>query len=116
MDGLRDFSQSHLINAFHDLKFNKYNGRGVHGACPSDMLHTFQLGIFKYLRDVFFEFIGALRVGAQYYKPFVPFIKCDTKEADEIYGKFQMRSGNVKQLCRYCKVPTCESNDHLHKC
>ena len=58
VNGLRKFSQSHLINAFHDLKFNKGNGRGVHGACPSDMLHAFQLGIFKYLRDVFFEFIG----------------------------------------------------------
>ena len=29
-----------------------------HAPCPSDMLHAFQLGIFKYLRDVFFKYIG----------------------------------------------------------
>ena len=58
VEGLRQLSQSYLKNAFHKVKFNQGNDRGVHGACPSDMLHAFQLGIFKYLRDVFFEFIG----------------------------------------------------------
>ncbi len=58
VEGLRLLSQSYLTNAFHKVKFNRGNDRGVHGACPSDMLHAFQLGIFKYLRDVFFEFIG----------------------------------------------------------
>jgi hypothetical protein len=57
-DGLKDISQTYLKNAFHGVKFNKGNTRGIHGACPSDMLHAFQLGIFKYLRDVFFKYIG----------------------------------------------------------
>jgi hypothetical protein len=58
MDGLRQCSQSYLINAFHKVKFSGDNTCGVHGACPSDMLHALLLGLFKYIRDVFFEFIG----------------------------------------------------------
>ena len=57
-DGLRQCSQSYLINAFHKVRFSKGNGRGIHGACPSDMLHAILLGLFKYIRDVWFEFIG----------------------------------------------------------
>ena len=57
-DGLRQCSQSYLINAFHKVKFSKGNGRGIHGACPSDMLHAILLGLFKFIRDVWFKFIG----------------------------------------------------------
>jgi hypothetical protein len=48
------------------------------------------------------------------YQLFVPFIKCDTVEAENLCGK----SGNrvlAKQLCRYCHVPTKEADDHLAK-
>ena len=58
IEGLKETSQTHLQNAFHGLRFNMGNNRGIHGACPSDMLHAFLLGIFKYLRVVFFEAIG----------------------------------------------------------
>ena len=51
-----------------------------------------------------------------HYKPFIPFVKCDTKEADTLCGKYQMRRGNVKQICRYCHVPLAKANDHNHKC
>lgn len=40
--------------------------------------------------------------------PFVPFIKCDTEEADRLAGKYTTRTGNVAQLCRYCCCPTQE--------
>ena len=30
----------------------------MHGACPPEMLHALQLGIFKCTRDVFFQCIG----------------------------------------------------------
>ena len=56
--GLRAISQHCLINAFHGLPFHLANDRGIHGACPVDMLHTIQLGIFKYIRDIFFEQLG----------------------------------------------------------
>ena len=49
LEGLKSISQSNLINAFHKLQFNLGNSRGIHGGCPADMLHTIQLGIFKYL-------------------------------------------------------------------
>ena len=56
--GLKEISQHYLINAFHGLPFHLANDRGIHGACPVDMLHTIQLGIFKYVRDIFFEQLG----------------------------------------------------------
>jgi len=45
--------------------------------------------------------------------PFVPFIKCDTDEADKLCGSYSSRGKNVSQLCRYCKCPTRKSDDHL---
>ena len=58
VEGLQSISQTYLINAFHKLRFNMANRRGIHGACPTDMLHSLQLGIFKYLRDIFFNQLG----------------------------------------------------------
>ena len=43
LEGLRSISQTYLINAFHKVRFNLGNTRGIHGACPADMLHTIQL-------------------------------------------------------------------------
>jgi hypothetical protein len=45
--------------------------------------------------------------------PFVPFIKCDTEEADTLCGKYRNRSKGVAQICRYCYCPTSESDDPL---
>ena len=42
---------------------------------------------------------------------FVPFIRCDTEEADRLCGKYTARTGNVSQLCRYCECPTDVSDD-----
>ena len=55
---LKDMSQHHLRNAWYKCRFNQGNDRGIHGACPSEMLHAMQLGIFKYTRDIFFQNIG----------------------------------------------------------
>jgi len=38
--------------------------------------------------------------------PFVPFICCDTAEADKLCGKYSSRAEGVSQLCRYCLCPT----------
>ena len=64
-DGLRRLSQTYLTNAFYELRFSTGNNRGVHGSCPSEMLHAFLLGTFKYLRDIFFEQIGPESEGAR---------------------------------------------------
>ena len=63
--GLRALSQTYLSNAFHGLRFSMGNGNGIHGSCPSELLHAFLLGTFKYLRDIFFEMIGNDSEGAR---------------------------------------------------
>jgi hypothetical protein len=57
-DKLKEMSQNPVENAFHGLRFGLHNRRGIHGACPMDMLHAILLGIFMYVRDCFFEQIG----------------------------------------------------------
>jgi len=42
---------------------------------------------------------------------FVPFIRCDTDEADKLCGSYTNRTANVAQLCRYCMCPTAESDN-----
>ena len=44
---------------------------------------------------------------------FVPFVKGDTKEADENCCRFGTRNARVKQICRYCYCPTQESDNPL---
>ena len=46
---------------------------------------------------------------------FVPFIRCDTDEADKLCGSYTSRGKNVSQLCRYCRCPTLESDDEFAK-
>ena len=42
---------------------------------------------------------------------FVPFIRCDTDEADKLCGSYTNRTRHVAQLCRYCKCPTQQSDN-----
>ena len=65
LQGLRAISQTYLTNAFHQVRFSLGNDHGIHGSCPSEMLHAFLLGMFKYLRDIFFEYIGNDSEGAK---------------------------------------------------
>jgi hypothetical protein len=55
---LQQISQQNIKNAWYDVVFHKANERGIHGACPSEMLHAILLGIFKYLREIFFVVMG----------------------------------------------------------
>jgi hypothetical protein len=58
LEGLKALSQTYLRNAFYNVRFSTGNDHGIHGSCPSELLHAFLLGTFKYLRDIFFEMIG----------------------------------------------------------
>ena len=58
LDGLQRISQQMIKNAFYVVRFHQANARGIHGATPSEMLHALLLGIFKYLRDIFFDRSG----------------------------------------------------------
>ena len=57
-DALKGLSQQNIDNALYSLRFGLHNDEGVHGACPMEMLHALKLGIFKYVRDMFFEQVG----------------------------------------------------------
>ena len=41
---------------------------------------------------------------------FLHFVKCDGDEADKLCGKYTTRTGNVKNLCRFCECPTGKSS------
>jgi hypothetical protein len=56
---LKELSQIGIANAFHGLRFGLHNNRGIHGACPWELLHAILLGIFKYARDCMFAQMGA---------------------------------------------------------
>jgi hypothetical protein len=56
---LKELSQIGIKNAFHGLRFGLHNNRGIHGACPWELLHAILLGIFKYARDCLFAQMGA---------------------------------------------------------
>ena len=62
---LKEMSQIGAKNAFHGLRFGLHNGRGIHGACPWELLHAVLLGIFKYVRDCFFEQLGPTSAAAE---------------------------------------------------
>jgi hypothetical protein len=65
VERLREMSQICAKNAFHGLRFGLHNNRGIHGACPWELLHAVLLGIFKYVRDCFFEQVGHTSATAQ---------------------------------------------------
>ena len=50
-----------------------------------------------------------------HYKLYIAHVRCDNKEAEDICGKYGMRQGKVKMLCRNCHVTLKEGDDHLHK-
>ena len=58
LDSLKSISQQNIQNAWYKIRFSPESDRGIHGACPSEMLHALLLGIFKYTRDCFFEQTG----------------------------------------------------------
>ena len=58
LEALREMSQQNIQNAWYPVRFHAANNRGIHGACPSEMLHAILLGIFKYARGIFFQYMG----------------------------------------------------------
>ena len=58
MEQLRAISQQYIQNAWYEVRFHQANAMGIHGACPSEKLHAIQLGIFKYVRTIFFKHMG----------------------------------------------------------
>jgi hypothetical protein len=57
-EGLKSLSQHYINNAFYPFRFGSHNNTGVHGATPVEMLHAILLGVFVYVRDIFFDAVG----------------------------------------------------------
>jgi hypothetical protein len=55
---LQQLSQQMIQNAWYKIRFAPRVNQGIHGSCPSEMLHALLLGVFKYVRECFFEQIG----------------------------------------------------------
>ncbi len=64
-DRLKEISQHYLLNAFWKVRFSVAVTAGIHGSCPSEMLHALLLGIFKYTREIFFHELGAQAAGGK---------------------------------------------------
>ena len=58
LNQLQQISQQYIENAWYPVQFHQANDRGIHGACPSEKLHAILLGLFKYIRSIFFKFCG----------------------------------------------------------
>ena len=58
LEGLKAISQQNIQNAWYKVRFHAANDAGIHGACPSEKLHAIQLGVFKYIREIFFIHMG----------------------------------------------------------
>ena len=80
---LKQLSQQNIDNAFHDLRFGLQNKRGVHGACPLELLHSLLLGIFVRVRDCFFQQIGEFSAIAE-----------EINSLSKLYGGFFARQSD----------------------
>ena len=117
--GLRLFIDSgHLdaTRAVHEAEVNEglLDGKEAHKA--QDFHSMLAKVLESYINLQSTGFIWDLFYKGKLYKdiefiPFVPFIKCDTDEADVLCGKYKSRGKNVANLCRYCTCPTDESDD-----
>ena len=94
MGGLREISQHYLLNAFHDVPFHMANKRGIHGACPVDMLHTVLLGLFKYVRDVFFHSVGPTSMPAKQINGLSKvYARCFSRQSDKSLPPMRFSKG-----------------------
>jgi len=104
------------IRVVHEAQENEGNLEGpyIHPAQDFHAMLDKVLESFVKLQNK--GFVWDLSYNGNVYKntefvPFVPFIKCDTKEANILCGSYTNQGKNVAQLCRYCKCPTMESDD-----
>ena len=55
---LKELSQQYIENALYKVRMGQHSDQHIHGSCPMEMLHAILLGIFGYVRDMFFEQCG----------------------------------------------------------
>jgi hypothetical protein len=103
-------SEDHSTDAEEMEGVGDHNEQDFHSMLSCILASFVELQNRGYIFDVFWED----RLFADtHWKPFVPFVRCDNKEGDHFGGKFQVRHGLVKQICRYCHVPMAKTDYHL---
>ena len=94
LDQLRAISQHYLKNAWYPVRFSLGNDRGIHGACPSEMLHALLLGIFKYSRDIFFDMLGQNAKGSDLFNALAKaYGKALAHQSDRSFGSTNFTKG-----------------------
>ncbi len=58
LEGLKSISQQEIFNVWYEFGFGLHNTLGIHGACPMELLHWIQLGMYKYSREAIFLLLG----------------------------------------------------------
>ena len=54
LEELKSASQQDIFNVWYEFEFGSHNKLGIHGACPMELLHWIQLGIYKHAREALF--------------------------------------------------------------
>lgn len=94
LNQLQAMSQHYLKNAWYPVRFSLGNDRGIHGACPSEMLHAILLGIFKYTRDIFFAMLGNnARVSGDFNALAKAYGKSFAHQSDRSFGSTNFTKG-----------------------
>lgn len=55
---LKDDGLWPVVNAFDHIRFGFHNKRGLFGACPGEILHMLQLGLFQFVIVSYYQQIG----------------------------------------------------------
>ena len=129
LDALKAISQHCIKNACYKLRFGLHNKMHVHGSCPMDMLHMMLLGIFKYVRDCFFEQLGSKtsKVALEIDALAREFGELLHRQSYRGLGKTKFHSG-IRQgklmakeftgvlLCMYCVLRSSKGQKIMKKC
>lgn len=113
-----------LVNSGHVDGIMRYpdlhQGEGAlnNDVHPTQDLHTMLDVVLKGFIDLQNSgFEWSLFYNGKWYEniefiPYVHVIRVDTDEADKLTGHYTARSGGVKNICRYCTVPTDETDNY----
>jgi len=94
VNGLQNCSQQNIDNACYALRFGSHSRQSVHGACPIELLHFLLLGLFKYIKEAFFNQIGAKSMVAKEVDALAKeYATCLMRQSDREMPRFKFSQG-----------------------
>lgn len=93
MGALKELSQQFIFNMWYEFGFGLHNQLSIHGACPMELLHWIQLGMYKYSRSTFFQRLG----------PYTEISRIINTIASEMGWVFQRQSDREIPRTKYTK-------------